>query len=138
MQADTSLDAQAPAIGRHLVPAPANLAPPAAPSAPVAGAVSFENMDRSARAAMGRLTQGISPNAVSSAILDWSSHLMRAPGRQLELSVTAWSNWARLQRYALSALTGTKHSSTGLPVSSAICWSTRRKSRSMARNRPSS
>jgi poly[(R)-3-hydroxyalkanoate] polymerase subunit PhaC len=65
---------------------------------------SFDNLDRIARAAAGRFTQGVSPNAMASAWFDWTSHLMRAPGRQLELSLTAWTNFARVVRYAGRAM----------------------------------
>jgi polyhydroxyalkanoate synthase len=81
--------------------APARSVPAVVAAATVAhDGLSFENLDRIARAATGRLTQGVSPNALAAAILDWSSHLMRAPGRQIELSLAVWSNLARLQRYA--------------------------------------
>lgn len=69
---------------------------------------SFENLDRVARAALGRFTQGVSPNAMSAAALDWASHLARAPGRQLELSVAAWTGALRLQRFAWTSVMGEK------------------------------
>jgi polyhydroxyalkanoate synthase len=72
----------------------------APPRALAASEISFDNIDRLARAAMGRLTQGVSPNAMAAAWFDWGSHLARAPGRQLELTVRAWTNLARLARYA--------------------------------------
>jgi polyhydroxyalkanoate synthase len=64
---------------------------------------SFENFDRFSRAFVGRLTQGVSPSAVGNAIFDWASHLSRAPGRQAELWLTAWSNAAKLGRFAWTA-----------------------------------
>jgi polyhydroxyalkanoate synthase len=65
-----------------------------------ANEISFDNIDRMARATMGRFTQGVSPTAMAAAWFDWSSHLARAPGRQLELTLKAWTNLARLARYA--------------------------------------
>ena len=37
-----------------------------------------------------RSTQGVSPHAQYAAWFDWLSHLARAPGRQLELSLQAF------------------------------------------------
>jgi polyhydroxyalkanoate synthase len=70
------------------------------PQADPSSGISFDNLDRMARAAAGRFTQGVSPNAMAAAWFDWASHLLRAPGRQLELALTAGTNLARLVRYA--------------------------------------
>jgi polyhydroxyalkanoate synthase len=77
----------------------------APPRAFAASEISFDNIDRMARAATGRFTQGVSPNAMAAAWFDWASHLARAPGRQLELTLKAWINLARLARYAARAST---------------------------------
>ena len=47
-----------------------------------------------------RVTQGVSPHAQYAAWFDWLSHLARAPGRQLELSLQALVVSARLWRFA--------------------------------------
>ena len=50
-----------------------------------------------------RVTQGVSPHALMAAWFDWLSHLGRAPGTQLELSLLAAVHAARLVRFAASA-----------------------------------
>jgi polyhydroxyalkanoate synthase len=77
---------------------------PPTPQATAHDGFSFDNLDRIARAATGRFTHGVSPNAMSAAWFDWTSHLLRAPGRQLELSAAAWTNLARLARYAARSM----------------------------------
>ena len=66
------------------------------------GIQSFAGFDRLARALTARATSGISPHAVAMAWFDWLLHLMRAPGRQIELGIEAASQAARLARFALS------------------------------------
>ena len=57
---------------------------------------SFETLNHVARAMIARVTQGISPHTQYAAWFDWLSHLSRAPGRQLELSLQALVFGARL------------------------------------------
>ena len=59
---------------------------------------SFDTLNQLARAITARLTQGVSPHAQYAAWFDWLSHLARAPGRQLELSLTAFIFGVRLLR----------------------------------------
>lgn len=66
---------------------------------------SFESIDRLARATLARFTQGISPHAEFAAWFQWASHLARAPGRQIELSLLALSASARLARFMLNSAT---------------------------------
>jgi polyhydroxyalkanoate synthase len=61
---------------------------------------SFETLNQMARAMTARFTQGVSPHAQYAAWFDWLSHLSRAPGQQLELSLQAFVFGARLLRLA--------------------------------------
>jgi len=60
-------------------------------------------LDRVLTAAMGRLTQGLSPAAVAGAYADWFVHLAGAPGKQQELWAKAARKFARLALYAARA-----------------------------------
>ncbi|MGB8622136.1 MAG: alpha/beta fold hydrolase [Paracoccaceae bacterium] len=60
----------------------------------------FETMDRTTRAMLARMTNGLSPYAAVSAWADWAAHLAGAPGRQLELAQRAQENAFKLARHA--------------------------------------
>jgi polyhydroxyalkanoate synthase len=76
--------------------APAPLPAPAPPPAPPPEATearlgpTFHTLDRILRAAESRITQGMSPTAITGAWLDWGVHLARAPGKRMELAARAW------------------------------------------------
>jgi polyhydroxyalkanoate synthase len=59
-----------------------------------------QNFDRAARAAVARLSGGVSTHAFVEACSDWAQHLARAPGRQMELA-----EHAQRSRLKLMALT---------------------------------
>jgi polyhydroxyalkanoate synthase len=54
------------------------------------------NLDRGVRAAMARLSAGVSTHAFIDAWMDWAFHMCESPGRQLELVERAGQNAARL------------------------------------------
>lgn len=83
-----------PVVRRPLAAVPPKPCPP--PPSPVANLPSFETFDRVGRSMIARLTAGISPHAQASAWFDWCSHLLRAPGRQVELAALGVVLAARL------------------------------------------
>jgi polyhydroxyalkanoate synthase len=66
----------------------------------------FETVDRSQRAALARLTQGVSPYALASAYIDWAIHLALSPGAQLDVAARAGENTMRVWAYANARLMG--------------------------------
>lgn len=65
---------------------------------------SFETLDRVVRAMTARFTQGVSPHAQMAALLDWTTHLSRAPGRQIELMLKASTSSATFAHFAVHSL----------------------------------
>lgn len=61
-----------------------------------------QNFDRAARAAVARLSGGVSTHAFVEAWSDWAQHLARAPGRQMELAEHAQRNLLKLATLAAS------------------------------------
>ena len=66
----------------------------------------YEHFDRALRAATSRWTMGLSPHATAAAWLNWSAHLTRSPGRQLELAEIAWQNAFKVAQFAVDAMSG--------------------------------
>ena len=64
---------------------------------------SFAAMDRGLHGAQAKLTGGISPIAIGTALFDWSAHYANAPFRQVELAMDAVT---RLNRLGAAALGG--------------------------------
>ncbi|WP_296947548.1 alpha/beta hydrolase [uncultured Massilia sp.] len=63
--------------------------------------------DRLLHAAMGRLTSGISPAALTLAWMDWALHLAQSPGKWARLCEKAVRKGGRFGQYATRALAGT-------------------------------
>jgi polyhydroxyalkanoate synthase subunit PhaC len=84
---------------------------PAVIPPPAAGAEQerhqYRTIDRAARAALARMTGGISPHSVVEAWTDWALHLGRAPGRQMELFELARASAAKLAAHTLATVAGT-------------------------------
>ncbi len=55
-----------------------------------------DNLDKAVHAAVARLTAGLSPSALASAISDWGTHLSTSPGKQLQLLQKAVKKTHRL------------------------------------------
>jgi polyhydroxyalkanoate synthase len=61
-------------------------------------------MDKGLKAALAKVTSGLSPIALASAYSDWALHLASAPGKQLELLEKAGKKSWRLATYATSSM----------------------------------
>lgn len=59
-----------------------------------------QNLDRSARASIARLSGGVSAHAFIEAWTDWAFHMGHSPGRQLELAERAHQNALKLMNLA--------------------------------------
>jgi polyhydroxyalkanoate synthase len=72
-----------------------------------------DNVDRLLHAMIGRFTQGISPNGLALAWVDWSMHLALSPGKLHRLVEKAWTKDLRWLNYAI-------HSALGMAVEPCI------------------
>jgi polyhydroxyalkanoate synthase len=93
--------ADAPAAG------PANASPAASRPAPTT-----DDIDRAFRAALAKLTGGLSPTTFVSAWSDWAAQLAASPGRQWELSQDAMRRAVDTWTFAARAATGQSASPT--------------------------
>ncbi|MCR9087793.1 MAG: alpha/beta fold hydrolase [Rhodobacteraceae bacterium] len=62
----------------------------------------YRLFDRTARAALARMTGGVSSHSIFAAWSDWAFHLSCAPGRQLELAERARTNAMKLLAYTMT------------------------------------
>lgn len=65
-----------------------------------------EIMDRASRAALGRVTLGLSPGALATVYFDWITHVALSPGKQLQLVQKAQKKWIRFANYATHCAQG--------------------------------
>ncbi|MCA8927973.1 MAG: polyhydroxyalkanoic acid synthase [Alphaproteobacteria bacterium] len=77
---------------------------PTSPRNPFAAVFRHENLDRTLRANEARLTQGVSPTAISAAWFDWLGLLARSPGKQISLMQQAWLQATRLGFFGWHAM----------------------------------
>jgi polyhydroxyalkanoate synthase len=66
----------------------------------------LQAVDRLLRAAMGRVTNGVSPWSIGAAVADWGFHLATSPGRQATLAADAARGAMKLGLYAARAAAG--------------------------------
>ena len=64
---------------------------------------SYLGLDRTFKANLARLTHGITPAGLARAYFDWWTHLMLAPGKQLQLIEKAGQKATRLAIYAANS-----------------------------------
>src|ERR1700730_6816503 len=79
----------------ELLPQPSSFEAPERPS--------YAGLDRTFKANLARLTHGITPAGLARAYFDWLTHLMLAPGKQLQLVEKAGRKATRLSMYAANA-----------------------------------
>lgn len=63
-------------------------------------------VDRSTHAALARYTFGLSPAALVACYMDWATHLIASPGKQMRLVQKAVRKWVRLLRYVGECTSG--------------------------------
>jgi polyhydroxyalkanoate synthase len=67
---------------------------------------SAENLDREFRAHVARMSGGLSPTAYTTAWVDWATHFMLSPAKQLEVQQEAWKRAMDTWTFTARALTG--------------------------------
>jgi polyhydroxyalkanoate synthase len=76
--------------------------------APPSHATHWRTLDKVVRAQAARMTFGLSPLAMSSAWMDWATHLAGAPGKRAALVERAWADALRLTNFAAQSALGAK------------------------------
>ena len=61
-----------------------------------------EAFDHAAQVWLSRFTHGLSPAALMNAWFDWATHMVAAPGKQLEIAEKAGEKFGRYMRYAMA------------------------------------
>jgi polyhydroxyalkanoate synthase len=64
-----------------------------------------EALDHTVQSAISRFTNGLSPAALMGAWFDWATHIVSAPGKQLQLLESAANKIQRQSRFALNCAT---------------------------------
>ncbi len=102
---------------------PPNAARDIAPAASSADARPHAGLDRGGMASLARISAGLSPHAMLDAWSDWSMHLARAPGRQMELIERAQANWLKLTQFTIASMLGQAPSAPFQPGRYDTRWS---------------
>ncbi|MCP3055787.1 poly-beta-hydroxybutyrate polymerase N-terminal domain-containing protein [Aurantimonas marianensis] len=83
-----------------------------------------EVFDHVAQVWLSRFTHGLSPAALMNAWFDWATHMVAAPGKQLEIAEKSGEKFGRYMRYAM-ACTGSTNAVTPcidpLPQDNRFC-----------------
>ena len=104
-QASGALAVPVPSVP-HAPPLPPSAPPPISAAKPLAARETFETLTRVARATSARILDGVSGYSMASAWFDWGVHLMKSPGRSLEIGQTMAREASRLALLPLTALAG--------------------------------
>ncbi len=65
-----------------------------------------DDLDKEFLAALSKVTKGMSPPAIVNAYIEWISHLMISPGKQMLLMQSLFRNMLKLGKYGLSSASG--------------------------------
>ncbi|MDX2482654.1 MAG: alpha/beta fold hydrolase [Pseudodonghicola sp.] len=76
---------------------------PDADACPDSTATIRDALDHATQVGLSRLTHGLSPAALMNAWVDWSTHMMAAPGKRLGLVEKAAEKGRRFTRYAMKS-----------------------------------
>ncbi|MEQ9121095.1 MAG: poly-beta-hydroxybutyrate polymerase N-terminal domain-containing protein, partial [Alphaproteobacteria bacterium] len=90
----------------HAPVLPPSAPPPASTAKPLAVRETFETVTRVARATTARILDGVSGYSMASAWFDWGAHLIKSPGRSLEIGQTMAREASRLTLLPLTSLAG--------------------------------